>query len=303
MNGNVQGTFYWNDTNWYRNTICEADPDPKRTASVTDEAISFLTRRAADYRPFYLQVSYYAIHTAFQAEQETLERYRNMPGPTRRVAGGIAPMLDDLDAAIGRLTDTVGKLGLGDRTYIFLTSDNGGEYHTSFWDENAPSRGRNYPLRLHKQTLYEGGIRVPFIAKGPGIQAGSICHEPVAGYDLLPTFYDLAGGTEPVPQELDGGSLCELLFNGGKGEVKRGHAGLYFHRPDPPNRQIQGHSAWRKGDFKLIVFWTPEGSVDRTELYNLRNDISEQCDLSRQMPEKTREMLSGLLSYLRELDE
>jgi arylsulfatase A-like enzyme len=303
MNGNGHGTFYnRGDPNQHKNTICEADDDPKRILTVTDKAISFITRQADRKNPFYLQVSYFAIHTAFQAKQETLDRYADKPDPGRKVARGIAPMLEDLDMAIGRLLDHVEMLGISDRTYVFFTSDNGGEHH-HIWNEDAPEKDRNHPLRMYKQTLYEGGIRVPFIVKGPGISAGTVSREPVCGYDLLPTFYELAGGKGPFPQQLDGGSLCTLLFNGGSGHIIRPYEGLFFHRPNPKSNRIGGHSAYRTGKYKLLVFWTDDRELKRTELYDLDSDIAEESDLSERMPEKTRELQNKLIEYLNEVND
>lgn len=105
-------------------------------------------------------------------------------------------------------------------------------------------------MRGQKSELWEGGIRVPMVVSGPGIKSGTRCDEPVAGWDFLPTFAELAGGEKrALPKDLDGGSLRPLFENSGKGTVKRPVEGLVFHFPD-----FQGvsMSAIRIGDYKLL---------------------------------------------------
>ena len=153
----------------------------------------------------------------------------------------------------------------------------------------------NYPLRMGKQYLYEGGIRVPFIIRGPGIQAGAACHEPVAGYDLLRTFYELAGGKKPLPSDIDGGSFYHLLQNLGAGAVERALHGLVFHRPHLP---ALSHSAYRVGDMKLVV----NGTTGKKELFDLSKDIGEAKKLAAVMPDKTAEMFAQLSGYLKEVN-
>ena len=302
--GNVTGTYYHPKLGAEmeaRNYICESDPDPKRTFSVTERAISFMRRRVEKKQPFYLQVNYYAIHTAYQALQTTMDKHAKKTGfPQRQVSKEIAPMLEDLDAGIGELLQAVDSLGLGDNTYIVLSSDNGGEFFKGKRPEAFGSLPqRNAPLLFVKGMLYEGGIRVPFIVRGPGIQPGAICREPVALYDLLPTFYELAGGCGPLPDDIDGGSLCPLFEHPEAGTVNRQLSGLVFHRPLVKRRPV---SALRLGDYKLIVNWAGPWKVKNRELYNLTEDIGETKNLADQLPGKTDEMTELLVSYLRSVN-
>lgn len=298
--GNKTGTFYHHTLGKEqaaRNYRCEADPDPKRTLSVTARAIDFLERQSNEETPFYLQVNYYAIHTAQQALQKTLDKYAAKENPSRKVLRGVGPMLEDLDAAIGRLLRTLDELGLAENTYVFLSSDNGGERaYVPLPPGSETLPGRNAPLRAHKGTLYDGGIRVPFIVRGPGIQAGAICREPVALYDLLPTFYELAGGTEVLPSDIDGVSLRSLIEHPGSGVVKRAMPGLVFHRP---LWNKQAHSAIRLGDYKLVLTWSGPWEIGHQELFNLADDIGENRNLAKALPEKTEEMNQILIGYLR----
>jgi arylsulfatase A-like enzyme len=146
----------------------------------------------------------------------------------------------------------------------------------------------NFPLRGGKWTLYEGGIRVPFMVMGPGINPGSQCDVPVTGWDILPTLAELAGNKKPLPANLDGTSFRPLLENGNGGKFNRPKGELIFHYFGKP------HSAIRAGDYKLIKFW----NLKKIELFNLKDDPGELVDLASSQPEKVRELEAKLMAYL-----
>jgi arylsulfatase A len=297
LTGNGTGTFYhptYRPKDTHRNYVCEPDSDPKRTFSVTRRAVGFMERCASEKKPFYLQVSYYAIHLALQALPATIEKYKDRGEPPRQVLAGIAPMLEDLDTGVGQVLQAIDRLGLADNTYVFFSSDNGGSpFPPAMARKDLLSR--NHPLKGAKQQLDEGGIRVPFIVRGPGVAAGTVCREPVAQYDLLPTFYALAGGREPLPEEIDGGDLGPLLRGGGAGaDIRRATPGLVFHRPQVGRRD----SVLRQGDFKLILGWSGPWRIARRELYDLSQDIGEKNNLAEAMPEKVAAMEAALVGYL-----
>ena len=267
--------------------------DPKLIFSLTSRATVFMAKQVAEKRPFYLQLSHYAVHRQVQALPTTNEKYLAKGKPPRQFTRTFAAMLEDLNTGLTQLLDEVDRLGIADSTYVFLTADNGGNTAYANTDTSLPTN--NYPLRLGKQYLYEGGIRVPFIVRGPDIQPGSVSHEPVAGYDLLPTFYELAGGEKPLPMDIDGGSFCHVLENAGSGKVKRSLDGLVFHRP---HLLAMSHSALRVGDLKLVVNWQ---SGER-ELFDLSTDIGERKSLAAVMPDKTSEMFAQLSNYLKSVN-
>ena len=276
--------------------ICD---DPKLTDTLTKRSIDFIERQTKAGKPFYLQLSAYAVHNQLQANEATAKKYEAKGTPPRDFPPIFAAMMEDMDAGIGQILDALDRLKIADNTYIFLSADNGGSPHQLFGmpkrDEYSP-QSPNYPLRGYKQDLLEGGIRVPFIVRGPGIAPGSWCHEPVAQYDLLPTFVELAGGnSEKLLKEanatIDGGSFKSLLLEG-KGEVKRPLPGLVFHRPD------KSVSVYRSGDMKVYHDWWK----DETYLYDLSKDIGEQKDLAAEQPEKFAEMKTTLMTYLKEVN-
>lgn len=267
------------------------DDDPKRTRTVTDRAVAFMREQVGAKRPFYVQASYYAVHLSVVCRETTLKKYGAKGVPDRGYTQAWAAMMEELDDGVGRLLGALEELGVAGSTYVFFTADNGGRDTVPGGD--AARTATNHPLTGAKHSLYEGGIRVPFLARGPGIPAGEVCRTPVAGYDFLPTFYDLAGGKEPLTGEIDGASLRPLLADPAAGTVNRPSGALFFHRP---NRKF---SAVRQGDHKLMLFWAGDGTVASRELYRVDpNPIEEGHNIADKefaMADRMQELLLGHL--------
>ena len=266
--------------------------DPKLTGHVTDRTLAFMRDAVTANKPFYIQASYYAVHLSIVCREETLKRVRARGTPDRQYTPAFAAMLEELDEGVGRLLDGIKELGIDDNTYIVFTGDNGGRLTVPGYD---PSRmPGNHPLTGGKHELYEGGIRVPFIVKGPGVPRGAVSHEPVSSYDLLPTFYDLAGGKTPLPAEIDGVSLESLWHNPATSTVRRAAGGLVFHRP------TRGYSVLRSGEYKLLINWDKKDAVALRELYRFNPDPRETGrNIADQDPERVRQMEARLLAYLK----
>lgn len=256
--------------------------DPKRSVSLTDNAVQFIRHQAHADASFYLQVSHYAIHLSAEAKPATLARHKARTPGKIHTAYWYAAMIDDLDQAVGRILDVLDELKLTDNTYVFLTSDNGGtaRQYPHF----------NKPLRAGKGSYYEGGLRVPFFAAGPGIKAGSYSTVPVVGYDLLSTFADLAGSEGQPPKGIEGGSVKDVLLNGGKGEVRRPRAGLHFYRPVDSVLIRDGHKLRRTH------------RTGEIELYDLSEDLSEITNLAASKPRLAKRMQAGLEDWIKEID-
>ena len=268
-----------------------AKSDPKLIDTITDEALEFITRNQASDRPFYLQLSHYAVHLDIFYNAETLEDVKQKSAPAKKHnMPEFAAMTEDLDAGVGRILDKLIELRLLENTYVIFMSDNGGRTTIP----KAPKRevDRNAPLRDGKHSFYEGGIRVPFIALGPGVKPNSVCTVPVTGVDLLPTFADLAGYPDALPNNIDGGSIRQLLHSEGRGKVQRANPFLVFHQAV----DREPISAIRLGDYKLVKTW----NMNRIELFDLSRDISEANDLSDQMGDKTKELHTLLTGFLDE---
>ncbi len=266
--------------------------DPKRTPTITDDAVEFMKSTLKEDKPFYVQLSYYAVHLSSVLRESTLKKYQQKGEPDRGYSQGWAGMLDDLDHDVGRLLDAVDELGIADNTYIFYLSDNGGRGSTP--GGNKKSKATNFPLAGSKHTLYEGGIRVPFLVRGPGVPAGEYCHVPVAGYDLLPTFFDLAGGKKLLSEEIDGVSIKPLLVNPAGGKLSRPDDALYFNFILSKG----GMSSIRSGDYKLMLFWDKNDKQESRALYNLNVDPLEQTDLSGKEPERADALQKQLIEYI-----
>lgn len=266
--------------------------------TLTDRAIRFLEDHK-EAGPFYLQVNHFYVHTPVRSQAAWLtEKYRKKLDagvPARFAAYGAFTQI--LDHQIGRLLDAVDRFGLRENTFVVFFSDNGGD----------PTYNRHAPLRGAKWTLYEGGIRVPMIARRPGVIAkGVLCDTAVNGTDLMPTFADVAGARLDPRIPLDGDSLVPL-FEGRRPESLQDRR-FIFHFPyyhpergcddlprvagtnDPRTPFLEPHSAMIDGDTKVIQWY----ESDRVELFDLARDPGEQNDLARSQPERARKMAAEL---------
>jgi arylsulfatase A-like enzyme len=268
--------------------------DPKRIETITDRALNFMGRQVKAGNPFFLQVSHYATHVDYQAKEATHKKYQQKAKGEIHNNDKYAAMLEDLDAGIGKILDKIEALGIGDNTYVIFMADNGAveavpPIKNKFDHPSTLSlKTNNYPLRGGKWTLYEGGVRVPFMVIGPGIKGGSQSNIPVTGWDILPTLSDLAGNTNALPPNLDGVSFKPLLLKGDQGKVSRKVDGLVFHYFG------KSHSSIRVGDDKLIKFW----NLKKIELYNLKDDPGELHDLASKDPSKARALEAQLIAYM-----
>ena len=265
--------------------------DPKRTGSVTDRSIEFIRKQTKAGKPFYAQVSYYAVHLRTELLQSSLEKYQKKGVPDRAYSQGWAGMLEELDSGIGRLLDELDALGISDQTYVVFTTDNGGRGTVPGGNPESPAP--NVPLSGAKHSLLEGGIRVPLMVRGPSIKAGSVCRVPVAGYDFLPTFYELAGGKGSLSKELDGGSFVTLFSDPKTDSVKRPIEGLVFSRPR------QRMAVIRSGQWKLLAAVNAKREIQSAKLFNVVEDIAEEHDLSTTQAEKANDLQARLKTYLK----
>jgi len=288
------------------------DKNAKDIFGITSRAKDFMKESIAEGKPFYVQISHYATHLSLVSQKETYEYFKNKKPGERHTNPEFAAMLKDLDSGIGMIMDFVKEQGIKDNTYIFLMGDNGGRlslYQIAVIDENrnlveayySTQHNRNFPLREGKHSFYEGGLRVPFMAAGPGIKANRVSRTPVTGLDLLPTFTELAGGNVEMTEAIDGGSMVPLLLDKSIKEVVRNSEYLIFHQ----SSHRKPRSAIRKGDFKLIKYWSNEKkykTIPKVELFDLSKDLSETTDLSDKNPDITKELETELIRFLNKVD-
>jgi uncharacterized sulfatase len=254
---------------------------------LADKALGFIA--AHRDQPFVLQISHAAVHIPLSTTPERLAKYqakKPMPGYPSNPA--YAGLLEELDQSVGRIVEAVDRAGLADRTFILFLSDNGGLEH----EQGGRIVTANRPLRGEKGTLYEGGIRVPAIARWPGqIPAASECATPVITTDLHPTFVELAGAATP-PQPRDGVSLAALLRNPA---VRLPRNTLHWHLPH--YHHSTPASAIRRGDWKLIEFFEDHS----LQLFNLRADPAESDNLVTKEPTRARELQAALAAWRKEV--
>ena len=245
------------------------DPNPADIFGITQRANAFMAKHAVAGTPFYVQLSHHALHCPEQALKRTREDCERRPKGRVHRRADVAAITEDLDTGVGMVMDKIDQLGIAGDTYLIYMSDNG-----------AGGKGGRGSVRGGKGSLWEGGIRVPMIVRGPGIKAGACCHTPVVGFDLFPTLCELAGVSQPLPEGIEGGSIA-CLFPEGQGTIKRPREGIVFHFPHYQSGNTP-HSAIILGRHKLIKFY--EGNS--TRLFDLSSDLGERRNLAKDMPER-----------------
>ena len=262
------------------------DPaNPKDIFGITERAVAFMEASVDGGQPFYMQLSHYAPHVGFQALEETAEKWGSVEPGAMHTDPVYAAMTEDLDTGIGRVLDKLQDMGIGNNTYVIYTSDHG----------QTINRSTNQPLKLGKGTLWEGGMRVPFIVSGPGIAAGTISDARVVSLDFFPTFAELASAGDALPDDLEGGSLVPVLHGGGDGEVMRAREELVFHFAQPSGQpESRPSSSIYLENYKLLKFY----DTGDLQLFDIAQDLREQEDLAGRMPERVEELHQRLTNYL-----
>jgi arylsulfatase A-like enzyme len=272
-----------------RRRVTDPEHDPHNVDSITDRAIRFLDENQQD--PFFLMVSHNAIHDPIMESRENMVTFQaSDPDTSYAVDPTLGAMVSRLDNGTGRLLAKLEALDLKENTVVFFCSDNGGK-------ETYASQ---FPFRRGKGWLYEGGIRVPMIARWPDrIQAGSQNATITSTIDLFPTLLELAG-LPPAYHPLDGRSIAGELL--GTGRLEDGNQ--YWHYPHYHlGSGMKPASAIRKGNFKLIE-WHADFLMGGTacELYDLESDPGESRDLSSDHPEIMEELRMDLHKWRGDVD-
>lgn len=264
-------------------TLDPGDEPRYLTNRITDEAIDFV--RDNKENPFFLYLTYYAVHTPLEAPGDTADKYKKkFAGKEVDVHPAYAAIVENMDRQVGRVLDTLKELDLEEDTFVIFTSDNGGR---------VPS-ATQAPLREGKGTVYEGGLRVPLIIKWPGrVPAGATTDQVSMGTDHFPTIDAVTGKTGPKADTIDGYDLSPLW--NGESSIARKPQVWYYPHYHP--REKRPGAAIRKGKYKLIETYDP---VD-LELYDLEADLSETTNLAKKLPEKADELLDDLHTFLDEV--
>jgi len=276
------------------------------TDVLTDKAITFMEETKG--QPFFLNMWYYSVHTPVTGKKDKIAKYQKKleamgiseSAPTKKDHESwvrtqqdnpvYAAMVESMDENVGRILAYLKSSGKDRNTIVVFMSDNGGLSSNSKSSRGGPTS--NLSLRAGKAWVYEGGIREPLIIKWPNVtKPGSTCETPVISTDFYPTLLDIVGLPQKPLQHIDGVSLTGLL----KGEADSlDREALYFHFPHDHSVNSMGASgAIRVGDFKLVERFS-DWSV---ELFNLKDDLGEQVDISGQFPEKTEQLTAMLHTW------
>jgi autotransporter-associated beta strand protein len=253
----------------------EGDPskyDPTKGRYVTDafgeEAVSFIDRHADDEDPFFLYLSYTAPHTPHASKKADYDRFSNVSEEKRRI---IAGEVYAMDRSIGEVLDAISANNLDENTIVIFASDQGATYDLL-----------NYPYRGFKGTSWEGGIRVPFLIRGPGLTPGHY-DTPITFYDIMPTLVTAAGG-DVSEFEHDGEDILPFL----KGEAV-----------DDPNEPLfwrhMTSYAVRKGDWKMS---RPQVEyAGKPWLFNIKDNPQENVYLQAVHPEIVADLSRELTAW------
>ncbi|MBE7498917.1 MAG: sulfatase [Verrucomicrobiales bacterium] len=262
---------------------------------LTERALDFIGRHRR--QPFFLCLHHFAVHSPYQAKPEQVARFRDRAPAPGHADPVYAAMVASVDESVGRVLAALDEGQLSRHTLVIFTSDNGG---VGGYQREGLEGGNgitdNAPLRSGKGSLYEGGIRVPYLFRWPGtIAAGARCDEPITSVDLYPTLLEVAGASPPADHPLDGHSYLDLLLGQPKATPR---PPLFWHFPGYLG---QGQHTWRTtpvsvirdGDWKLLHFLED----DHLELYDLQVDLGERANLATKEPARTQELLDGLQSW------
>lgn len=268
---------YYPEILWENNAPFHPEGNDKETKSgqyshdsVTSKAFHFIQQNQEN--PFFLYLAYTIPHYELTVPSDAKEPYQKLDWEERKMRakqgsyyhdpdGNVtyAAMVSRMDRDMGRLFTLLKTLGIDENTLVIFTSDNGHEYDRGFFNSNGPLKG-------HKRDLYEGGIRMPFIARWPGkIEPGSVNDHLSAFWDFLPTACDIAG--VPPSRDVDGISYLPTLL----GREQEDHEYLYweFNERQGPIQAI------RKGNWKAVKFYKKP-----IELYDLSKDLGEENNVA-----------------------
>lgn len=244
------------------------ESDRYLTDAFANEAITQI--RADRKQPFFIFLSFTAVHSPMDALPEDLKLFPELKGKRKTLAA----MTLSMDRVIGRVLDALNEEGLTQNTIVIFTNDNGGPS-----DDNSSN---NAPLSGTKANHLEGGIRVPLLFSWPGVvQENSVYPHPVSMLDMLPTFYSAAGGDTADLGLIDGVNLIPFI-SGSRNKLP--HSILFWKK--------ETRAAVRAGDWKLLRF------PDRpAELYNIKQDISESHNLASQYPHIVKDLYKRLFQW------
>ncbi|MDR2981910.1 MAG: sulfatase [Puniceicoccales bacterium] len=283
------------------------------TDALTKEACAQIEAAAREQKPFFLYLAHYAVHVPIQPDKRFIKnytgtKYAGTDFVMKPVETQYASMIEGYDASIRSVLDTLKKTGVARKTLVVFYSDNGGlAAHARGKTPYGGANSQNWPLRAGKGSAYEGGTRVPMVVvwaevdaeaslqKDIPVKMGLRTKSAVMPEDFMPTFLHWAGGSLPADAKgvvHDGNDFTGALT----GASSPGRP-LVFHYPHSwikPEPDYTPHSSIVLDGWKAIYFYIP----DKWELYHIAGDIGEKTELSKDKPEKLRELATRLQKEL-----
>jgi arylsulfatase A-like enzyme len=285
LGANDNGKVVFHENN---EKVGQSDDMAALTRTYTDKGIEFL--KANRERPFFLYLAHTMVHSVIDASDE-------FKGSSK---GGLyGDTVQELDFHTGRLLDAIDELGLRDNTLVIFTTDNGP------WSNAADFLGKRHngqiawgtsgPLREAKGSTYEGGLRVPCIARWPGhIPAGRTNDAIFATIDFLPTIASLTGFDVPTDRLIDGVDQTDLLT--GKSEVGNRDNYVYFSQGELHGLRLGDWKLFKAGRKKFYGYVDDRGTQE-IELYNLKTDIGETSNVAADHPDVVAKLLEQIESF------
>lgn len=250
------------------------------TDRLTNEAISLIDKHKTG-QPFFLNLAHYAVHTPIQGKPEKVEKYKQLLNGEKDPQKNpeYAAMIESVDESVARIIQKLEEKGLLENTLIIFASDNGA----------LASVSTSKPFKRGKGWAYEGGTRTPLLMYWKGkLEGGKLIDEPVITMDIYTTIMNLVKAQ--LPNGIDGKDIMPVIT-----QNKSYNRPLFWHYPH--YHSGKPHGSVRFGDWKLIEFFED----NRLELYNLKDDVGETKDLSRENPTKTKELKQLMVSWRKEV--
>ncbi len=253
-------------------------PEGHATDIFTQWAVDYIKERSKGDKPFFLYLAYNAPHTPIQPPDDWFKKVKAREKGISDQRAKLVALIEHMDEGVGKVLKALKDTGLEKDTLVIFTSDNGGQLNVG---------ANNGPWRDGKQSMYEGGLRVPFFAKWPGkIKAGSSTDHITMSMDIFATVLEVAGVESP--DKIDGRTFLPTLLGKKQPQYKRD---LFFTRREG-NARYQGKTtdAVIRGEWKLLQ----NSPFEPLELYNLKEDPEEKNNLASKNRGKFNELSAAL---------
>ena len=260
------------------------------TDHLAEEAKNYIEDRVSNGEKFFLHFNFYAVHTPIRSHPDFISHFESKPDGQFHDNASYASMVAGMDAALGKILDTLVAQGIDDDTVVMFTSDHGGL-------TSPNSVTSNFPLRGGKGQQWEGGNRVPTIISGPGFLEGTTTDHQIITHDFYPTILALTGvaGDAAYNDTVEGRSFADVLT--GANSTGRGEA-LTTHFPHESNHNGGPYGLIVNGEWKFIENY----QTGQQLLYNLSDDLDESTNLIGSDPVLAANLRTALHDHLRETE-